>query len=150
MLYDDTIAAIATPPGEGGVGVVRLSGRDARPILERLFAPARIGAWRPFRMRFGRVVDQLGDTVDEALAVYMRAPHSFTAEDVAEISCHGGRLVLSRVLALALSHGARQAEPGEFTMRAFLNGRIDLTQAEATLDVIQARTATALALAQAH
>src|SRR5262245_49112193 len=150
MLYDDTIAAIATPPGEGGVGVVRVSGPDALPILERLFAPARPGAWRPFRMRFGRVVDRMGDMVDEALAVYMRAPHSFTAEDVAEVSCHGGPLVLSRVLSLALAQGARQAEPGEFTMRAFLNGRIDLTQAEATLDVIQARTATALALAQAH
>jgi tRNA modification GTPase len=150
MLYDDTIAAVATPPGEGGIGVVRVSGRDALPILERLFVPARRGVWRPFRMRFGRVVANTGAAVDEALAVYMRAPHSFTAEDVAEISCHGGPLVLSRVLALALGHGARQAEPGEFTMRAFLNGRIDLTQAEATLDVIQARTATALALAQAQ
>jgi tRNA modification GTPase len=150
MLYDDTIAAVATPPGEGGIGVVRVSGQEALPILERLFQPARRGAWRPFRMRFGRVVADTGATLDEALAVYMRAPHSFTAEDVAEISCHGGPLVLSRVLALALAHGARQAEPGEFTMRAFLNGRIDLTQAEATLDVIQARTATALALAQAQ
>jgi tRNA modification GTPase len=150
MLYDDTIAAIATPPGEGGVGVVRVSGRDALPILERVFVPARRGTWRPFHMRFGRVVADAGVTVDEALAVYMRAPHSFTAEDVVEISCHGGPLVLSRVLALALERGARQAEPGEFTMRAFLNGRIDLTQAEATLDVIQARTATALALAQAQ
>jgi tRNA modification GTPase len=150
MLYDDIIAAVATPPGEGGVGVVRVSGHGVLSILERLFVPARCGAWQPFRMRFGRVVDGAGATVDEALAVYMRAPHSFTAEDVVEISCHGGPLVLSRVLALAFAHGARQAEPGEFTMRAFLNGRIDLTQAEATLDVIQARTTTALALAQAQ
>jgi tRNA modification GTPase len=150
MLYDDTIAAIATPPGEGGIGVVRLSGPAALPILQRIFAPGRQGAWRPFRMRYGRVIDSAGVPVDEALAVFMRAPRSFTAEDVAELSCHGGPLVLNKVLALALAHGARQAEPGEFSMRAFLNGRIDLTQAEATLDVIQARTGTALALAQAQ
>jgi tRNA modification GTPase len=150
MLYDDTIAAIATPPGEGGVGIVRASGPQALQILERVFVPARRGAWRPFCMRVGRVVDANGATVDEALAVYMRAPHSFTAENVVEISCHGGPLVLSRVLALALASGARQAEAGEFTMRAFLNGRIDLTQAEATLDVIGAKTEAALALAQAQ
>jgi tRNA modification GTPase len=150
MLYDDTIAAIATPAGEGGIGIVRLSGPDALPILRRMFAPARPGPWRPFRMRYGHVLAAGGARVDEALAVYMRAPHSFTAEDVAEISCHGGPLVVSRVLALALEHGARPAEPGEFTMRAFANGRIDLTQAEATLDTIRARTETGLALAQAQ
>lgn len=150
MLYADTIAAIATPPGEGGIGIVRLSGPQALPILERMFAPARPGSWRPFRMRFGRVVDERGTTVDEALAVYMRAPASFTAEDTVEISCHGGPLVLSRVLGLALAHGARLAAPGEFTMRAFVNGRIDLAQAEATLDVIKARTEAGLALAQAQ
>jgi len=150
MLYDDTIAAIATPPGAGGIGIVRLSGGQALPVAERLFAPARPGRWRPFVMRFGRVVDRAGATLDEALAVYMRAPRSFTGEDVVEISCHGGPLVLRSVLDLALGHGARQAEPGEFTMRAFLSGRIDLSQAEATLDVINARTATGLALAQAQ
>jgi tRNA modification GTPase len=150
MLYDDTIAAIATPPGEGGVGIVRMSGPDALPILQRIFAPARPGAWRPYRMRYGRVVAEGGAPVDEALAMYMRAPHSFTAEDVAEISCHGGPLVVGRVLGLALRHGARPAEAGEFTMRAFRNGRIDLAQAEATLDVIQARTEASLALAQAQ
>ncbi len=150
MLYNDTIAAIATPPGVGGIAVVRLSGPDALPILECMFAPIQRGAWKPFRMRFGRVVTPGGETVDEALAVYMRAPHSFTAEDVVEISCHGGPLIVDRVLALALAGGARPAEPGEFTMRAFLNGRIDLTQAEATLDVINARTETGLALAQAQ
>ncbi len=150
MLYDDTIAAIATPPGAGGVGMVRLSGPEALPILERMFVPARRGAWRPYRMRYGHVVTPAGERVDEALAVYFRGPRSFTAEDVVEISCHGGPLVLARVLELALGHGARRAEPGEFTMRAFLNGRIDLTQAEATLDVIEARTAAGLALAQAQ
>ncbi|HEU4328926.1 MAG TPA: tRNA uridine-5-carboxymethylaminomethyl(34) synthesis GTPase MnmE [Roseiflexaceae bacterium] len=150
MLYDDTIAAIATPPGAGGIGVVRLSGPQALPIARRMFAPARRGAWRPFLMRFGRVVAPGGAPVDEALAVYMRAPRSFTGEDVVEFSCHGGPLVLRAVLDLALEHGARQAGPGEFTMRAFLNGRIDLTRAEATLDVINARTAAGLALAQAQ
>ncbi|HEU5015296.1 MAG TPA: tRNA uridine-5-carboxymethylaminomethyl(34) synthesis GTPase MnmE [Roseiflexaceae bacterium] len=150
MLYNDTIAAIATPPGVGGIAVVRLSGPDALPILERIFAPAQRGAWKPFRMRFGRVVTPGGNTLDEALVVYMRAPRSFTAEDVVEISCHGGPLIVDRVLALALAAGARPAEPGEFTMRAFLNGRMDLTQAEATLDVINARTETGLALAQAQ
>jgi tRNA modification GTPase len=150
MLYDDTIAAVATPAGEGGIGIVRVSGPDALAILRRMFAPARPGAWRPFRMRYGHVLAADGACVDEALAVYMRAPHSFTAEDVAEISCHGGTLVVSRVLALALYYGARPAEPGEFTMRAFANGRIDLTQAEATLDTIRARTETGLALAQAQ
>ena len=150
MLYDDTIAAIATPAGEGGIGIVRVSGPDAPAILRRMFAPARPGAWRPFRMRYGHVHNTDGARVDEALAVYMRAPHSFTAEDVVEISCHGGPLVVSRVLALALQYGARPAEPGEFTMRAFANGRIDLAQAEATLDTIRARTATGLALAQAQ
>jgi tRNA modification GTPase len=150
MLYDDTIAAVATPPGEGGIGIVRVSGPDALAILRRMFAPARPGAWRPYRMRYGQVQDADAVRVDEALAVYMRAPHSFTAEDVIEISCHGGPLVVSRVLALALEYGARPAEPGEFTMRAFANGRIDLAQAEATLDTIRARTATGLALAQAQ
>ena len=150
MLYDDTIAAIATPPGEGGIGIVRLSGPCALPILEDIFVPARRGTWRPFHMRLGYVVDQGGAAVDEALAVYMRAPASFTVEDVAEISCHGGPLVVSRVLGLALAAGARLAEPGEFTMRAFLNGRLDLAQAEATLDVITAKTEAGLALAQAQ
>jgi len=150
MLYDDTIAAVATPAGEGGIGIVRLSGPDALAILRRMFAPARPGAWQPYRMRYGHVRDADGAQVDEALAVYMRAPHSFTAEDVVEISCHGGPLVVSRVLALALQYSARPAEPGEFTMRAFANGRLDLAQAEATLDTIRARTATGLALAQAQ
>lgn len=150
MLYDDTIAAIATPPGEGGIAVVRVSGPGALALLGQVFEPARAGAWRPFRMRYGHVRGPAGERVDEALAVFMRGPHSFTAEDVAEISCHGGPLVASRVLALALAHGARAAEPGEFTLRAFANGRIDLAQAEATLDVIRAKTDAALALAQAQ
>lgn len=150
MMYDDTIAAIATPPGEGGIGIVRISGKDALPILERIFVPVRPGSWKPYRMRYGYVVDRTGARVDEALAVFMRGPRSFTAEDAAEISVHGGPLVVEQVLQQALAAGARAANPGEFTMRAFLNGRIDLTQAEATLDIITARTTTALALAEAQ
>ncbi len=150
MIYDDTIVAIATPPGVGGLGVIRLSGPQSLVILEHMFVATRAGRWQPYRMRFGRVVGENGATLDEALAVWMRAPHSFTAEDVVELSCHGGPLVLGQVLDRALQCGARQAGPGEFTMRAFLNGRIDLTQAEATLDVITARTEAGLALAQAQ
>lgn len=148
MLYDDTIAAIATPIGEGGIGIVRLSGPDALKILRRVFRPRTASArWVPQRMRYGHVVDEVGETVDEGLAVYFRAPSSYTREDVIEIHCHGGALSLRATLELALRYGARLAEPGEFTMRAFLNGRVDLAQAEATLDLIQARTETGLHLA---
>ncbi|MCU0495249.1 MAG: tRNA uridine-5-carboxymethylaminomethyl(34) synthesis GTPase MnmE [Chloroflexaceae bacterium] len=149
-MYDDTIAAIATPPGEGGIGVVRLSGREALSIANQIFRPLRPGPLRPYRLRYGHVVEVDGTVVDEALAAYMRAPRSFTCEDVVEFSCHGGPLPVQRTLGLALAAGARLAKPGEFTMRAFLNGRIDLTQAEATLDIIRAQTATGLALAQAQ
>lgn len=148
MLYDDTIAAIATPVGEGGIGIIRLSGPDALPILERLFRPRSAAKmWRPRHMRYGEVVNTAGVAVDEGLAVYFRAPHSYTREDVTEIHCHGGAMSLRQTLELALGHGARMAEPGEFTLRAFINGRVDLAQAEATLDLIQARTQTGLSLA---
>lgn len=148
MLYHDTIAAIATPVGEGGIGIVRLSGADALPILHRVFRPARASApYRPQQMRFGRLIDETGAAIDEGLAVYFRAPASYTCEDVVEIHCHGGALPLRQALETVLGCGARLAEPGEFTMRAFINGRVDLAQAEATLDLIQARTQTGLNLA---
>lgn len=150
MPYDDTIAAIATPPGAGGVAIVRISGPDSHQVLADLFVPARVGRWRPFRMRYGRIIDANGTVLDDGLAVTMRAPRSFTGEDAAEVSCHGGPLVVQLVLARALACGARLAEPGEFTLRAFLNGRMDLAQAEATLDVIAARTADGLQLARAQ
>jgi tRNA modification GTPase len=151
MTYDDTISAIATPPGEGGIGIVRLSGREALPIAQALFRPQRPGPLRSYQLRYGHIIDpSSGDVVDEALAALMRAPRSFTREDVVELSCHGGPLPVQRVLELTLAAGARLAQPGEFTLRAFLNGRIDLSQAEATLDVIRARTSTGLALAQAQ
>ncbi|NJK80979.1 MAG: tRNA uridine-5-carboxymethylaminomethyl(34) synthesis GTPase MnmE, partial [Chloroflexaceae bacterium] len=151
MTYDDTIAAIATPPGEGGIGIVRLSGRDAVPIAQTIFRPYRTGPLRSHRVRYGRIVEPATNTtVDEALLTLMQAPHSFTREDVVELSCHGGPLPVQRTLELMLAGGARLARPGEFTLRAFLNGRIDLSQAEATLDVIRAQTSTGLALAQAQ
>jgi tRNA modification GTPase len=151
MIYDDTIAAIATPPGEGGIGIVRLSGALAPLILAKIFRPARPGAIRSHHLRYGHIVDPTdGSVVDEALAALMRAPRSFTREDVVELSCHGGPLPLQRTLDAALAQGARLAQPGEFTLRAFANGRLDLSQAEATLDIIRAQTDAGLALAQSQ
>jgi len=149
-MYTDTIAAIATPPGEGGIGTIRLSGPSAAEILARVFVPAseKQTGWESHRLVFGVVLDpQSGERVDEALAVLMRAPHSYTREDVVEIDCHGGVIPVQRVLGLCLREGARLAQPGEFTLRAFLNGRLDLSQAEAVLDVVKARTDQGLKLA---
>jgi len=151
---DDTIAAISTPLGEGGIGIVRLSGPDALGIAERIFRSPkgrRLGSVKSHTVTYGHIVDAAtGTAVDEVLVTVMRAPHTYTAEDVAEINCHGGVLPLRRVLELVLRHGARLAEPGEFTKRAFLNGRLDLSQAEAVIDLIRARTDESrdLALAQ--
>ncbi len=148
MIYDDTIAAIATPPGIGGVGIIRISGSDAVALTTSLFRPRRTGPLRSHTVRYGHIHNPVNDDlIDEVLVTFMQAPYSFTREDVVEISCHGGTLPLQRMLHLILQAGARLANPGEFTMRAFLNGRIDLTQAEATLDVIQAQTEIGLALA---
>jgi tRNA modification GTPase len=142
---DDTIAAISTPVGEGGIGIVRMSGPDARRILERLFVPAGQTVLEPRRLEYGHIVDPgTQQTVDEVLAVYMAAPRTFTRQDVVEIDGHGGIVALRQILGLCLRQGARAAERGEFTARAFLNGRLDLAQAEAVLDVVQARTETAL------
>ncbi|HEU0167984.1 MAG TPA: tRNA uridine-5-carboxymethylaminomethyl(34) synthesis GTPase MnmE [Chloroflexota bacterium] len=146
-MYDDTIAAIATAPGEAGIGVVRLSGPEALAIARRLFEPsARHCAYDSHRLYHGHVQDG-NDVVDEVLLAYMRAPRSYTAEDVVEIHGHGGPAPLERILHLAIASGARLANPGEFTLRAFINGRLDLTQAEAVADVIQARSESSLRLA---
>jgi tRNA modification GTPase len=138
----DTIAAIATPPGEGGIGIVRVSGSAAFPIAERLFR--RRGGSKPLqshRAYFGAIVDPAtGETLDRALLLPFRAPHSYTGEDVAEFHCHGSPYLLRRVLELVWREGARPAEPGEFTLRAFLNGKLDLAQAEAVADLIRARS----------
>ncbi len=143
-MYDDTIAAIATPLGEGGLGVIRLSGKDAKRLAERLFGKSL----RDRRLVHGYITDPLtGERVDEVMVAYMAAPRSYTREDVVEISCHGGPMPLQRILELTLREGARLANPGEFTLRAFLNGRIDLAQGEAVLDIVRARTESGLRLA---
>lgn len=148
---DDTIAAISTPLGQGGIGLVRMSGPDALRVARRLFRPGRGRTdvpWPPFRLRHGYITDPATDErVDEVLAAYMPAPRTYTRQDVVEFNCHGGIVPLRRVLQLALCEGARLAEPGEFTLRAFLNGRIDLAQAEAVLDIVGAHTEAALRLA---
>jgi tRNA modification GTPase len=136
---DDTIVAIATPPGRGGIGVVRLAGPEARVIAESML---RLKAkMEPGRAIFGELLDpDSGDRMDEAVITYFAKPHSYTADDVIEISAHGSPVVLRHIVELSMARGARMAEPGEFTMRAFLNGRIDLTQAEAVRDLIESQT----------
>lgn len=137
----DTIAAIATPLGEGGIGIIRISGDDSLEILNRVFRPASGQPLKSRMLTYGHIVDpESGAVTDEVLAVYMKGPKTYTAEDVAEINCHGGLVPLKRTLSLVLREGARLAEPGEFTKRAFLNGRLDLSQAEAVIDVISAKT----------
>ena len=144
MSSQETIAAISTPIGEGAIAIVRLSGSGALAILARIFvgevAPE---AFVPRRVMLGSIQDGAGK-VDDALVTWFRAPNSYTAEDVVEISCHGGILVTRRVLDLVLAAGARMADPGEFTQRSFLNGKMDLTQAEAVMDLIRAQTELAL------
>ena len=151
---EDTIAAIATPPGPGGIGIIRISGPLSRDILVRLFKPRQQkDTVKPasHRLRYGWIVDPQDDSpVDEVLAVYMQAPNTYTREDVVEIQCHGSYLVLQEILALILTKGARLAEAGEFTKRAFLNGRLDLTQAEAVLELIEAKTDEGRSLAVAQ
>jgi tRNA modification GTPase len=149
MYLEDTIAAVSTPVGEGGIGVIRISGSEALPILSKVFRRTNSGGFQSHRFYYGKIVSpQTAITVDEALAVYMQAPRSFTREDVVEIQCHSGTLIIQQVLSLVLLCGARLAEPGEFTRRAFLNGRIDLLQAEAVIDMIRAKTETAVAVAR--
>ena len=144
MPEQDTICAVSTPPGEGGIGIIRVSGRDAVLIASGIFTPGRETGDFPgasHTLRYGHVVDPAtGERVDEALVSVMRAPTTYTREDVVEINCHGGMVPLWRTMGLLIAAGARQAEPGEFTKRAFLNGRIDLAQAEAVMDIIRAKT----------
>jgi tRNA modification GTPase len=143
MYTEDTIAAIATPAGEGGIGIVRISGPDAERIATALFvrAAAENGRLKSHMLHYGTIRDPKTDNnLDQVLLTIMRKPRSYTGEDVVEVHCHGGVFVVRRILGLILSEGARHAEPGEFTKRAFLNGRVDLTQAEAVLDLIAART----------
>ncbi len=151
MFLDDTIAAISTPIGEGGIGIVRVSGDRAVSLAEKVFRSPKgrmLAGSRSHTIVYGHVVDpQTGERIDEVLIAVMRAPRTYTREDVIEISCHGGPVPLKTVLSLLLREGARLAEPGEFTKRAYLNGRIDLSQAEAVIDVIRAKTSRAERLA---
>ncbi|HXE95394.1 MAG TPA: tRNA uridine-5-carboxymethylaminomethyl(34) synthesis GTPase MnmE [Dongiaceae bacterium] len=149
MYIRDTIAAVSTPPGNGGIGIIRVSGDQAAAVGNTVFQPVYDGGLVSHRFSFGSITDaRTGEKIDEAMAVYMRAPRSYTREDVLELHCHGGWLVVERVLALVLSCGVRLADPGEFTRRAFLNGRIDLIQAEAVMDIIASKSESALQLAQ--
>lgn len=151
-MAEDTIVAIATPPGEGGIGIVRLSGSAAHLIGRSLFRFRRqTNKPETHRLYYGHVIDPVdGRVVDEALITFMRSPYTYTKEDVVEINCHGGIIPLAKTLELALSAGARLALPGEFTQRAFLNGRIDLAQAEAVIQIIRARTELAMELGLAQ
>ncbi len=148
MYADDTIAAIATAAGSSGVGVVRVSGPASQGIVESVFSGSHpVEEWVSHRLYYGIVSKPSGGELDRGLAVLMRAPHSYTGEDVAELHCHGSPVILQQVLQAVLIGGARLAEPGEFTKRAFLNGRVDLAQAEAVIDAVQARTPQAAGLA---
>ncbi|UCB45902.1 MAG: tRNA uridine-5-carboxymethylaminomethyl(34) synthesis GTPase MnmE [Spirochaetota bacterium] len=139
----DTIAAVSTPAGEGGVGIVRISGDKALSIIQELFSPHKKGRSvtnrDSFTMSLGYIKDK-EKIIDEVLVSIMRKPHTYTREDIVEINCHGGAVAVNEVLRLVLKEGARLADPGEFTKRAFLNGRIDLAQAEAVLDIVKAKT----------
>ena len=154
MYIRDTIAAIATPLGSGGVGIVRVSGSDAERIGLAVFHKAGSndgGGFESHRLFYGHLSHPVdGCLIDEGMAVLMRAPRSYTCEDVLELHCHGGHFVVRAVLEACIAAGARLAEPGEFTRRAFLNGRIDLTQAEAVMDLIASRTERSLSLAQSQ
>ena len=141
MHVDDTIVAIATSAGRAGIGVVRLSGPEATRIAMPMLRLAQAGGLQANRAHFGELIDPAsGERIDEVVVTHFARPHSYTTDDVVEISCHGAPVVLRHVVEMALAGGARLAEPGEFTMRAFLNGRLDLTQAEAVRDLIDSQT----------
>ena len=146
----DTIAAISTPPGEGGIGIVRISGDEAIEIADKLYSMGKksLADQDTHTIHYGKIVNpKTGDIVDEVMVSVMRSPKTYTREDVVEINSHGGILVVNKVLQVVLNNGARLAEPGEFTKRAFLNGRIDLSQAEAVMDMIRAKTDRAMHVA---
>lgn len=156
MYLDDTIAAISTAAGEGGIGIVRMSGENSLDILDKVFKSHRdkeTKSMTSYTIRYGHIVNKETDeNIDEVIVSYMKAPNTYTREDVVEINCHGGMVAVRRILGILLKNGARLAEPGEFTKRAFLNGRIDLSQAEAVIDLIRAKTdeSMKIALSQAE
>lgn len=137
---ENTIVAISTPPGRGGIAIIRLSGKQAIKIVDKIFESKQpLDTVSPWTAILGRIVDQ-GVKIDEVIVIIFKAPHSYTKEEMVEINCHGGMYVSQRILELAIKNGARLAQPGEFTFRAFINGRIDLSQAEAVADLIHAQT----------
>lgn len=147
MFRSDTIAAVATAMSSSGIGIIRVSGENAVSIVEKIFRPAnskkKLSSEKSYTIHYGTIVDG-EEVLDEVIVLLMRGPHSYTAEDTVEIDCHGGVYVMNQILKLVIRFGARPAEPGEFTKRAFLNGRIDLSQAEAVIDVIHAQNEYAL------
>ena len=152
MFIDDTIAAIATAPGEGGIGIIRISGEKSLEVAQSIFKSMSGKSIKEYNTRtliYGNIVDN-ENTIDEVLLAYMKGPNSYTAEDVIEINCHGGFISVKKILELILSKDVRLAEAGEFTKRAFLNGRIDLSQAEAIIDVIKSKTDMAHEVAQSQ
>src|SRR4030042_3424133 len=146
----DTIVAIGTKPGEAAIGIIRLSGNKSIKLTEKIFRQKnskKISQMKTFSMAYGYIVDKKEEMVDEVIITLMKKPKSYTKEDVVEINCHGGMAAADKILELCIKNGARIAEPGEFTKRAFLNGRIDLSQAEAVIDLIRSKTDQSLKIA---
>lgn len=136
----NTIAAISTPAGNGGVGIIRISGNDSLNIIGKIFKPVKKGEIKPFSFKLGHIYDENGKVIDQVLVSYFKAPKSYTGEDVCEINCHGGNVAMKKILETVLKNGAVMAEGGEFTKRAFLNGKLDLTQAEAVIELINSKS----------
>lgn len=143
LAFDDIIAAVSTPPGAGGIGIIRVSGLNCIKLCDKIFKSSRgikLSNKKSHTISYGVICDFNGDILDEVLVSVMKAPNTYTKEDVVEINCHGGFIVVNKILSLVIKSGARLAEPGEFTKRAFVNGRIDLSQAEAVIDIINSKT----------
>lgn len=136
----ETIAAISTAPGIGGIGIIRISGDNALKVLQKVFKAKNKGEIKPYTIRFGYIIDENKEKLDQVLVSYFKAPKSYTGEDVVEINCHGGNISTREILEIVLKNGAKLAEPGEFTKRAFLNGKLDLTQAEAVIELINSKS----------
>lgn len=144
--FEDTIAAISTPFGNGGISIIRISGEKTFKIVDKIFKPAKLSykGIKSYTMKYGHIIDPIkGERIDEVLVSFFIKPNTYTREDVAEINCHGGIVIAKEVMETVINCGARLADPGEFTMRAFLNGRVDLSQAEAVIDLINSKTTTA-------
>ena len=135
-----TIAAISTPIGHGGISIVRMSGDKALDIINKVFVSKNKNEFKPYTIKLGNIIDKNGKILDQVLVSYFKGPKSYTGEDICEINCHGGLIVTKQILDLLLANGAFLSEPGEFTKRAFLNGKIDLTKAEAVIDLINSKS----------